>query len=76
MIALVKVARRMRLPVLEMMFHSSELMPAGSESFPTAASIERLYRTFEGTFAYLARHGYEGITLSDFARTYRAKSLA
>jgi hypothetical protein len=55
-----------------MMFHSSELMPGGSESYRTATSIEALYRTFEGTFATLAKDGCEGITLSDYARTLRA----
>ena len=64
------VAREMGLPCLEMMFHSSELMPGGSESFPTAGSIERMFGMLESTFAHLAKAGCAGITLSDFAQKY------
>jgi hypothetical protein len=74
MIALVEEAKRIGLPVVEMMFHSSELMPGGSESFPTAASIERLYRTFEDTFAHLAVDGHEGVTLSAYARSHPVRA--
>ena len=50
-----------------MMFHSSELMPGGSESFPTAGSIEKLFGMLEATFAFLSARGCTGITLADFA---------
>lgn len=66
-------ARRLDLPVIEMMFHSSELMPGGSPHNPTAESVEELYRRFEGIFAYLAGQGVEGITLSAFAGPWRQR---
>ncbi len=67
-----EVARELELPCLEMMFHSSELMPGGSESFPTASSIERLFAMLESTFAFLAARGCTGISLGDFAEKYTA----
>jgi hypothetical protein len=38
-----RVARDRKLPAVEMMLHSSELMPDGSPYNPTEASVERLY---------------------------------
>ncbi len=64
------VAVEMGLPCLEMMFHSSELMPGGSGSFPTAGSIERLFAMLESTFAFLAQKGCTGVTLGDFAEKH------
>lgn len=60
---------------LEFMIHSSELMPGGSPTFKNKASIERLYRHMEIVFSRIEELGYEGITLSDYAREYsdRAK---
>jgi hypothetical protein len=65
-----EVARELELPCLEMMFHSSELMPGGSESFPTAASIEKLFGMLESTFAFLSAQGCKGVSLGDFAEKY------
>lgn len=50
---------------LEFMLHSSELMPGGSPTFPSAGSIERLYTDLEATFAAVTPH-FTGATLSDF----------
>jgi len=52
-------------PVLNLTFHSSELMPGGSPYNPTAESIEDLYRRLEGFFAWLADRGVEGVTLTE-----------
>jgi hypothetical protein len=52
-----RVARAQGLPALEMMLHSSELMPGGSGYNPTEASIEQLYARLERVFAQLARDG-------------------
>lgn len=59
-------AERAGLPCVEMMFHSSELMPGGSPLFPDDAAIERLFEVFEGTFSALAGRGVGGTTLSAF----------
>jgi hypothetical protein len=61
-------ARTLGLPVVDMMFHSSELYPGASTSFPDAASIERVFATLDATFARLQGDGCEGVTLSDFVR--------
>jgi hypothetical protein len=71
-----EVARAQGLPMMEMMFHSSELMPGGSESFPTEKSIEKLYDMMRGTFVHLAKNGCQGVTLSDFARDWQLAKAA
>jgi hypothetical protein len=50
---------------IELMLHSSELMPGGSPTFRTVASIETLYDHLERLFAHAARF-FRGATLSQF----------
>lgn len=50
---------------VECMLHSSELMPGGSPTFRTAASIETLYRHLEELFAHAAGR-FRGATLAEF----------
>lgn len=50
------------------MLHSSELMPGGSPTFKTNASIEKLYLDLEKVFGFASEHGYKGITLRDYAK--------
>lgn len=64
-----ETARRERLPVIEMMFHSSELLAGASESFPDDAAIERVFAMLEATLARLAADGVAGVTLTDYARS-------
>jgi hypothetical protein len=52
---------------IEMMLHSSELMPGGSPTFRSAESIEVLYRDMRALFA-LASINCEPRTLTEFAR--------
>jgi hypothetical protein len=47
------------------MLHSSELMPGGSPSFKSAASIEHLYDDLRVIFSKLSLN-FEGITLKDY----------
>lgn len=56
---------------IEMAIHSSELMPGGSPSFPSAASIETLYRRLDQLFA-AARGRFEGATLSEYRERFVA----
>lgn len=49
----------------EFMIHSSELMPGGSPRYPTARSIEALYRCLDKLFA-AARRDFVGLTLSEY----------
>jgi len=64
-------ARTLGLPAVEMMFHSSELMPNGSPHNTTEDAVERLYERFEGIFDYMKEQGTEGTTLSAFADSMR-----
>ena len=57
---------------LMFMIHSSELMPGGSPTFPTATSIEALYNTLESLFAQIAK-SYEGETLRRYVGDYWRK---
>lgn len=75
LIRIYQAAQREGLPCAEMMFHSSELMPGCSPSFPDKSSIERLYRVFEATFSYVAAQGGRGRTLSDFAAEHLPRLL-
>jgi hypothetical protein len=50
---------------VELMLHSSELMPGGSPTFPTAESIEILYEHLEQLLARAAR-SFQGATLAQF----------
>lgn len=52
---------------VEFMLHSSELMPGGSPTFATEASIEGLYRTIEALFGHSAPH-FSGATLTEFSQ--------
>jgi hypothetical protein len=51
---------------LELILHSSELMPGGSPTFKTERSIERLYLHLEIIFNKLRALGYQGSTLSNY----------
>ena len=55
-------------PYIEMMIHSSELMPGGSPYFKDAQSIEQLYSQLTFFFDLVTDLGYKGITLEDFEK--------
>ena len=69
--AVFDTARELELPVIEMMFHSSELMPNGSPHNLTGASVDDLHARLDQTFAFLAREGVTGVTLGDYAEAVR-----
>jgi hypothetical protein len=50
---------------VELMVHSSELMPGGSPNFPNSAAIERLYASLEVLFEDLSAW-CRGMTLAEF----------
>lgn len=54
---------------LEMMTHSSELMPGGSPYYKTKKDIEKLYTKLEKVFMYFKSKGFKGITLTNYAKT-------
>ena len=72
LIEVCRAAQKSGAPFLEMMFHSSELMPGCSPNFPDETSIERLYETFETLFTWLRKEGVQGATLGEFATNWLA----
>jgi peptidoglycan/xylan/chitin deacetylase (PgdA/CDA1 family) len=54
-----------QLPHAEFMLHSSELMPMGSPTFPTRASVEALYADLEILFGRV-QHLFRAATLRQF----------
>lgn len=63
-----KEAKRMGLPYVVLMFHSSELMPGSSSYRPTKESVLDLLETLEGFFKFVRMDGGEGITISKAAQ--------
>ena len=57
---------------VEMMFHSSELMPGGSPFWPDEAAVERLYAMLTRLFEHAAKDNAHGLTLRRFAEDYLA----
>lgn len=62
---IVNEAKRLKLPFLVMMFHSSELMPGGSPYWANEKEIEILYRLLEEFFLFLQDNNIEFITLNE-----------
>lgn len=58
-------------PYLEMVLHSSELMPGGSPLFRDAAAIEELYNDLRALFIAIAAH-FKGMTLAEFRQAWMA----
>ena len=75
MLRTVRRAAEQRWPHLEMVLHSSELMPGGSPTFGDADAIEKLYRDLEVLFRSVASH-FRGLTLTEFADQWRARTSA
>ncbi len=57
---------------LMFMLHSSELMPGGSPTFASEATIKRLNEDLEALFAHARASGCPGRTLGEFAAEWRA----
>jgi len=60
------------LPVIQMTFHSSELMPGGSPHNPTSADVATLLAKLGAVFQRLAGDGVTGATLTSYAEAFRA----
>jgi hypothetical protein len=66
-------ACRERMPVIQFVLHSSELMPAGSPNFSTADHIEKLYEDLEILFSYVRKMNLPGTTLAEYRSTFVAE---
>jgi hypothetical protein len=75
MLHLVRRAVRENWHHLEFMLHSSELMPGGSPTFTTEASIEKLYDDMAVLFSEIAPR-FSGVALGGFAQEFRASAQA
>ena len=67
MLWLIEKYRQNNCDYLEFMIHSSELMPGGSPTFTTNASIEKLYRHLDILFEKIG-NCYEGVSLKEYAK--------
>jgi hypothetical protein len=68
---LIDIARRAmkdNYQYLELMLHSSELMPKGSPYSPTKESVDALYDKVEALFRFLQQQNVHGSTFADFAK--------
>ena len=63
------ISKERHMPYLEMMIHSSELMPGGSPYFKDTQAIEGLYQQLKVYFDLVSSLGYQGTTLKNFAET-------
>jgi hypothetical protein len=67
LLSLIKVIQRSDSDYLMFMIHSSELMPGGSPTFKTEASIEKLYQDLKIIFTAISK-SFAGIMLKDYAK--------
>jgi hypothetical protein len=67
-----RAARRLDLPIIQMAFHSSELMPGASPHNPGPEDVRRLLAKLDDVFSQLSGEGVTGTTLSDFAAAFKA----
>lgn len=70
MLSLVDEAVSSRRPCIEMVLHSSELMPGGSPWFGDESAIEGLYADLRRLFEAVAPH-FTGSTLAEFRQSWR-----
>lgn len=66
----VDTARVLQLPVIELMLHSSELLPGGSPYNRKAADVDEVFARLNGLFRYLRAIEVTGCTLSAYAREF------
>lgn len=74
LITVAETARALGLPVLELMLHSSELLPGASPSNRTAEAVEQVFVRLSRLFTHLVSRGVTGATLTGFARAWRTKA--
>src|ERR1017187_1937371 len=68
---IIREAKRIKLPYLVMMFHSSELMPGCSIYRKDENSIEKLYELLERFFILIKEKNITSSTLTEAAKKYK-----
>jgi hypothetical protein len=61
-----------KLPMVQFMIHSSELMPGGSPYSRSESDVEHIFTQLEEMFKYFKDLGLEGATLSQFAKEFKS----
>jgi hypothetical protein len=67
---------KQELPVANIIFHSSELIPGGSPYNRTTEDVEAFYEDLEALLAFLAERGVEGRTFREFHDEWAARARA
>jgi hypothetical protein len=67
LIQVYKMAQSLQIDYIEMILHSSELMPGGSKNTKTKESVEKFYEIFQGLFQFLHNENVESVTLTEYA---------
>jgi len=62
------------MPVLQLTFHSSELLPGGSPYFKDEASVELLFDRIRQIFVHVRNRGVKSSSLSDYYSAYTVAS--
>ena len=73
--SVLRAARRLDLPVVVFMIHSSELVAGKSPYVKTPEALECVYRNIEALFNTCMKENISGITASDFALFFRASGV-
>jgi hypothetical protein len=71
---LIREAKKLQIPYLVMMFHSSELMPGGSPYWKNENEIGILYKLLEEFFSWLNAEHIESITMEEASIEPRIRS--
>ncbi|MEM9296675.1 MAG: hypothetical protein AAGA57_12820, partial [Planctomycetota bacterium] len=72
LVAVYREACRQGLPMVEVMFHSSELLPGGSPFWADRAAVDKLYRQLKRLFKHARQQGSRGMTVTGFADHWEA----
>lgn len=65
LLKILTIAERKKMPFVEFMLHSSELMPACSPVFPDKNSIEKLYKDLDVLFTEASKY-FTGYTIKEY----------
>ncbi len=67
-----KKARKLKLPYLQFLIHSSELLPGGSPYSKTEEQVEHIYALLNEFLGYLRKENVEPATLSSFVKSRKS----
>lgn len=68
--SVILTAQRLKLPYIQFMVHSSELMPGGSKYFKNEESVERFYNVYEKLLKLVSDVNIKSSTLAEFYNNF------